>query len=37
MFESPQKKAFDFSKRNSYTNACIKFSCDALITSLLIF
>ena len=39
MFESPQKKqAFDFSKRNSNTNACLKFLCDAkLITLLLIF
>ena len=31
-------QAFDFSKRNSYTNTCLKFLCDAkLITSLLIF
>ena len=39
MFESRQKKqAFDFSKRNSYTNACLQFLHDAkLITSLLIF
>ena len=33
-----QKQEFDFYKRNSYTNACLKFLCDAkLITSLLIF
>ena len=33
-----KKQAFDFSKGNSYTNACLKFLCDAkLITSILIF
>ena len=33
-----KKQAFDFSKGNSYTNACLKFLCDAkLITSVLIF
>ena len=42
-FESPKKKkkkkqAFDFLKRNSYTNICLKFCYDAkLITPLLIF
>ena len=34
---STKEQAFTFSKRNSYTNACFKFLCDALITSLLIF
>ena len=35
---STKKQAFDFSKTNSYTNAFLKFPCDAkLITSLLIF
>ena len=35
---STKKQALDFSKRNSYTNTCLKFLCDAkLITSLLIF
>ena len=35
---STKKQVFDFYKRNSYTNACLKFLCDAkLITSLLIF
>ena len=41
MFESPQKKkkkAFDFLKRNSYTNVCLKFLYDTkLITPFLIF
>ena len=35
---STKKQAFDFPKTNSYTNACLKFLCDAkLITSPLIF
>ena len=33
-----KKQAFSFSKRNCYTNTCLKFLCDAkLITSLLTF
>ena len=27
---STKKQAFDFSKRNSYTNACLTFLCDAI-------
>ena len=35
---STKKQAFDFSKRNSSTNACLKLLCDAkLITPLLMF
>ena len=35
---STEKQAFDFLKRNSYTNTCLKFLFDAkLITSLIIF
>ena len=39
ILEFPQKyQAFDFLKRNCYTNVCLKFFCDAkLITQLLIF
>ena len=35
---STKKQAFDFLKRNSYTNVCLQLLCDAkLMTSLLIF
>ena len=32
-----KKQVFDFLKRCSYTNVCLKFLCDVLITQLLIF
>ena len=37
IFESPQKQAFNFLKRISYANVCLKLLCDAkLVMSLLI-
>ena len=32
-----EKQAFDFLKRNSYTNVCLKFLCDAKLITPLIF